>query len=79
MNFVSDQLQDGTSFRSLAIVDVFTREAVAIDADESLQRHDVGRTLDRLRSSRGVRKVLYCDNGSEFPSQVMDLWPVGME
>jgi putative transposase len=32
MDFVSDQLQDGTRFRSLTIVDVFTREAVAIDA-----------------------------------------------
>jgi putative transposase len=31
MDFVADQLQDGTRFRSLTIVDVFTREAVAIE------------------------------------------------
>ena len=74
MDLVSDQLQDGTRFRSLTIVDVFTREAVAIDAGQSLKGEDVVRTLSRLKSSRGVPKVLFCDNGSEFTSQVMDLW-----
>ncbi|MBB5343375.1 putative transposase [Edaphobacter lichenicola] len=74
MDFVSDQLQDGTRFRSLTIVDVFTREAVAIDAGQSLKGEDVVRTLNRLKSSRGVPKVLFCDNGSEFTSQAMDLW-----
>lgn len=27
-----------------------------------------------LKSSRGVPKVLFCDNCSEFTSQAMDLW-----
>jgi len=74
MDFVSDQLQDGTRFRSLTIVDVFTREAVAIDAGQSLKGDDVVRVLNGLKSSRGIPKALYCDNGSEFTSQVMDLW-----
>ncbi len=73
-DFVSDQLQDGTRFRSLTIIDVFTREAMAIDAGQSLKGQDVVQTLTRLKSSRSVPKVLYCDNGSEFTSQVMDLW-----
>ena len=30
--------------------------------------------MNRLKSSRGVPNVLFCDNGSEFTSQVMDLW-----
>ena len=71
---VSDQLQGGTRFRSLTIVDVFTREAVAINAGQSLKGEDVARTLSRLKSSCGVPKVLFCDNGSELTSQVMDLW-----
>ena len=74
MDVVSDQLQDGTRFRSLTIVDVFTREAVAIDGGQSLKGQDVVQTLNRLKSSRGVPKVLFCDNGSEFTRQVMDLW-----
>jgi putative transposase len=27
-----------------------------------------------LKLDRGVPKVLFCDNGSEFTSQAMDLW-----
>src|SRR5665213_3606250 len=74
MDFVSDQLQDGTRFRSLTIVDVYTREAVAIDAGQSLKGDDVVRVLNRLKSSRGIPKALYCDNGGEFTSHAMDLW-----
>ena len=74
MDFVSDQVQDGTRFRSLTIVDVYTREAVAIEVAQSLKGDDVVRTLNRLKLSRGVPKVVFCDNGSEFTSQAMDLW-----
>jgi putative transposase len=74
MDFVSDQLQDGTRFRSLTIVDVYTREAVAVEAGQSLKGDDVVRTLNRLKLERGVPKVFFCDNGSEFTSQAMDLW-----
>ena len=31
-------------------------------------------TLNRLKLGRGMPKVLFCDNGSEFTSQAMDLW-----
>ncbi len=41
MDFVSDQLQDLTLFRSLTTVDVFTREAVAIDVGQSLMGDDI--------------------------------------
>jgi putative transposase len=74
MDFVADQLQDGTRFRSLTIVDVYTREAVAIEAGQSLKGEDVVRVLNRVKLQRGVPKVLFCDNGSEFTSQAMDLW-----
>ena len=45
MDFVADQLQDGSRFRSLTIVDVYTREAVAIEVGQSLKGDDVVRTL----------------------------------
>ena len=32
------------------------------------------RTLNRLKLDRGVPKILFCDNGSEFTCQAMDLW-----
>jgi putative transposase len=74
MDFVADQLQDGTRFRSLTIVDVYTREAVGIEVGQSLKGDDVVRTLNWLKLDRGVPKVVFCDNGSEFTSQAMDLW-----
>ena len=52
MDFVADQLQDGTRFRSLTIVDVYTREAVAIEVGQSLKGDDVVRTLNRLKLDR---------------------------
>jgi putative transposase len=68
------KFQDGRRFRALTIVDVFTREGVAIELGQSLMGDDVVRTLNRSKSKRGVPKLLFCDNGSEFTSQAMDLW-----
>jgi putative transposase len=74
LDFVADQFQDGRRFRALTIVDVYTRESVAIEVGQSLKGEDVVRTLNRLKHERGVPKLLFCDNGSEFTSQAMDLW-----
>ncbi len=74
LDFVADQLQDGRRFRALTIVDVFTRESVAIEVGHSLRGEDVVRTLNRLKLEGRVPRLLFCDNGSEFSGQAMDLW-----
>ena len=74
IDFVADQLADGRKFRALTIVDVFTRESLAIEVGQSLKGTDVVRVLSRIGSQRATPKTLYCDNGTEFTSQVMDLW-----
>jgi len=74
LDFVADQLSNGQRFRALTIVDVFTREALAIDVGQRLGAADVVRVLDRLRTQRGAPRMLFCDNGSEFTSQLTDLW-----
>jgi len=74
MDFVADQLADGRRFRALTIVDVFTRQSPAIEVGQALKGSDVVEVLNRLRIERGVPKTLFCDNGSEFTSQIMDLW-----
>jgi transposase InsO family protein len=61
-------------FRALTILDVYTREGVAIEAGQRLKGEDVVRVLNRVKQQRGVPKFLFCDNGSEFTSQAMDLW-----
>jgi putative transposase len=74
LDFVADQLTDGRRFRALTIVDVFTRESLAIEVGPGLKGTDVVKVLNRLRLERRAPKMLFCDNGSEFTSQIMDLW-----
>ena len=71
---MADQLTDGRRFRVLTIVDVFTRESLAVEAGPSLKGTDVVKVLNQIRTERGVPKMLFCDNGAEFSSQIMDLW-----
>jgi putative transposase len=74
MDFVGDQLADGRRFRLLTVLDIYTRECLAIASDQRLKGPDVVLVLNRIKVQRGVPKMLYCDNGSEFSSQAMDLW-----
>jgi putative transposase len=74
MDFVADQLADGRRFRSLTIVDIYPRECLAIESEQRLKGEDVVRTLNRIKISRGIPKMVHFDNGSEFCSQAMDLW-----
>jgi putative transposase len=74
LDFVADQLADGRRFRALTVVDVFTRESLAIEVGQSLKGEDVVRVLSRIGAQRAVPKTLFCDNGTEFTSQAMDLW-----
>lgn len=74
LDFVADQLSNGQRLRALTIVDVYTREAIGVDVGQRLGGPDVVRVLEGLRIRRGTPRMLFCDNGSEFTSQVMDLW-----
>jgi len=74
LDFVADQLSNGARFRALTVVDVFTREALAIEVGRQLRATDVIAVLERLRQARGRPVSLRCDNGSEFTSQLVDLW-----
>lgn len=48
MDFMSDQLADGRSFRTLNVLDDFNREGLAIEVDISLPARRVIRTLERI-------------------------------
>jgi putative transposase len=74
MDFVADQLTDGGRFRTLTVLDLFTRECLDIAVGRGLTGHDVVATLERLRFDRGLPQRIYCDNGTEFVSAAMDLW-----
>jgi putative transposase len=74
MDFVADQRTDRRRFRSLTVVDIYTRQCLAIKSEQRLKGEDVVMALNRIKIQRGVPKLVYGDNGSEFSSQAMDLW-----
>ncbi len=74
LDFVSDELHDGRRFRALTVVDVFTREALAINVGIRLRGEHVVETLNKLVARRGKPKYVFVDNGSEFTGRLMDLW-----
>jgi putative transposase len=74
MDFVADQLADARRFRALTVIDLFTRECLAIQVGHSLNGQDVAAVLEQLRFERGLPQRIYCDNGTEFVSAAMDLW-----
>ena len=74
LDFVADELAGGRRFRALTVVDVYTRECLAIEVGQSLKGYDVVRVLQQIAGERGMPQMLFCDNGSEFTSQVLDLW-----
>ena len=74
MDFVSDQTSTGARFRALAVIDVFTRECLAVEPGKNLGSEDVVRVLDSVAAKRGAPRRIYCDNGSEFSGRLVDLW-----
>lgn len=74
MDFMHDRLADGRSYRLLTVVDVFTRECVALVPAPRFTSHDVIETLNSAIKKRGKPRALRCDNGSEFASIAVDQW-----
>ena len=76
MDFVSDQLgPSGRRVRVLTVVDVFTRECVALFADFSIPGVVVTKVLELAGIKRGAFPAsIVIDNGSEFTGKAMDQW-----
>ena len=74
MDFIVDGLANGRMVRILSVVDAFTRECLALEADTSLGSGRVTRVLDRLIEERGQPESVRSDNGPEFTSRRMLGW-----
>ncbi len=75
MDFVADGLADGRAFRIFTLIDVFTREGLALEVDFSLSGERVKRVLERVVKRRGARpEEITVDNGPEFLSTVLTQW-----
>ena len=71
---MADQLGDGGKIRFLTVIDVFTREALAIEVGERLRGEDLPAVLNRLVRQRGAPSAMFVDNGAGFTGQIVDLW-----
>lgn len=74
MDFMHDRLADNRAYRLLTIVDIFSRECVALEVASGFRSDDVVRVLQRVCRERGAPKVIRCDNGTEFVARPFDQW-----
>ncbi len=74
MDFTQDAFATGRRFRTLNLMDGFTRDALRIEVDTSLPGLRVVRVLEELRQGGRKPTAIVIDNGSEFTSQVVDQW-----
>ena len=74
MDFVSDALFDGRRLRALTLLDVYTRECLAISVDQGIKGEQVVETLSRVVTRRRAPQSIRVDNGPEFVSNALDRW-----
>jgi len=74
MDYTHAEMTDGRKFRTLNLMDGFTREALWIEPDTLLPGLRVVRVLEGLRKRRGTPAAIQVDNGTEFTSHVVDQW-----
>jgi putative transposase len=74
MDFVSDRLTGGKTYRMLTLIDIHTRECLAIEARYSLTARHVVDVLDRVCAVQGTPDAIRIDNGPEFISHALKSW-----
>lgn len=75
MDFMHDTLAGGRTIRIFTVVDVCTRECVALRAAAQFRGTEVAEQLTAAGHTRGtLPAVVQCDNGTEFTSTALDHW-----
>jgi transposase InsO family protein len=69
-----DRLADGRLFKTLSILDEYTRECPGILVATSILAEDVMALLSAVIAARGAPAFLRSDNGSEFTAGAVQLW-----
>jgi putative transposase len=74
MGFVFDGTAGGRTFRTLNVIDRFTRECLVIEVDTSITGQRVVAVLALVVAMRGKTQSIRIDNGPEFIWKVLDAW-----
>ena len=79
MDSMHDTLAGGRAIRIFTVVDICTRECVALIAAPQFRGTDVATLLSAAGDARGgLPAVVQCDNGTEFTSTALDHWRTGI-
>jgi len=73
-DFVQDRTHDGRAYRTLNIIDEFTKEALMMRAERKLNSVDVVDALTDLFILRGPPAFIRSDNGPEFVAEKVRSW-----
>ena len=73
-DFVHDRTHDGRAYRTLNIIDEYTREALMIRVDRKPNSTDVVDALTDLFILRGAPEYIRSDNGPEFIAKKVRDW-----
>lgn len=73
-DFVQDRTHDGRVFRTLNIIDEYTKEALAIKVKRRLNSTDMVDVLTDLFILRGPPEFIRSDNGAEFIAKKVRAW-----
>src|SRR5262245_22081174 len=74
MDFMSDTLTDGKKVRLLTVLDLDTRECLAIRVDFRFTGDQVVRVLEGPAADRRAPAAIRLDYGPEFAGRSLDLW-----
>ena len=74
LDFLQDALASGRTIRLLGVIDVYTREALALEVDTSPPGSAVVRVLDRLGGERPLPTQIVLDNGPELIGRALEQW-----
>lgn len=69
MDFMSDTLSRGRTFRTFNVIDDFNREGLTVEIDTSLPSARIIRSLEIIGAERGFPRYIRSDNGPEFTSR----------
>lgn len=74
LDFQHDQTADGRVLRLLNVVDEFTREALQMLVERSIDADTTVGVLERLLAERGAPEHLRMDNGPELTAHALKGW-----
>jgi putative transposase len=74
MDFMHDALAGGGTLRLFTLIDVYSRECLALKPATGFTGAAVAEILSCIAKSRALPKRILVDNGTEFTSKALDAW-----